>query len=153
LKIRIIGCGNLIAGDDGVGVRAVQELRKVVSGEIELIDGGVRGLDLLDYFLDMDKVIVVDAIALSGNKGDCYRFTMEEIRAMGRDNIISLHQIGVAEVLKIGLMLYPDRIAHNIILIGMEIGKVENEFSTELSLPVEKALPDLLTVILRELEN
>ncbi|HPZ08082.1 MAG TPA: hydrogenase maturation protease [Candidatus Eremiobacteraeota bacterium] len=148
-----MGCGNLIAGDDGLGLRVIQELREFVSSDVDLVEGEVRGLDLLDYFMDIDKVIVVDAVTFGGNKGDCYRFEVEELKNMSRDSLISMHQLGIAEVVKIGSMLYPDNISRKIILLGMEIEKVENRFSMELSSEVEKAISSMVELVLKELDE
>jgi len=120
---------------------------------VDLVEGEVRGLDLLDYFMDIDKVIVVDAVTFGGNKGDCYRFEVEELKNMSRDSLISMHELGIAEVVKIGSMLYPDNISRKIILLGMEIEKVENRFSMELSSEVEKAISSMVELVLKELDE
>lgn len=151
MNTRVIGCGNVIAGDDGVALLVMEELKKLSLPDVELIEGRILGLDLLDYFMDIDKVIVIDAVATGNRKGVLYRLEGKDIEAMSRDNIISLHQLGIAEVLKIGLMLYPDRIAGNIILIGIEIGHVENNFSTHVSSSVKETVPMAVKKVLEEI--
>ncbi len=151
MSIRVIGCGNIIAGDDGIALLVLEELKKLSLCDVELVEGRISGLDLLDYFMDTDKVIVIDAVATGNRKGVLYRLEGKDIEAMSRGNIISLHQLGIAEVLKIGLMLYPDRIAENIILIGIEIGHVENNFSMEVSSSVKETVPLAVEKVLEEI--
>ena len=151
MNTRVIGCGNIIAGDDGVALLVIEELKKLSLSDVELIEGRISGIDLLDYFMDIDKVIVIDAVATGNRKGVLYRLEGKDIEAMSRGNIISLHQLGIAEVLKIGLMLYPDRIAENIILIGIEIGHVENNFSMEVSSSVKETVPLAVEKVLDEI--
>jgi hydrogenase maturation protease len=151
MNIRVIGCGNVIAGDDGVGLMVIEELKKLSLPSVEIIEGGVFGLDLLDYFLDTDKVIVVDAVSTGNIKGGLCRIEKKDIEAMSRDNIISLHQLGIAEVMKIGSILYSDRMAENIILIGIEIGQLEDKFSLELSPSVKKTVPLAVEHVLKEI--
>ncbi len=152
MNTRIIGCGNIIAGDDGVALLVIEELKKLSLPSVELVEGRILGLDLLDYFMDTDKVIVIDAVATGNRKGVLYRLEGKDIEAMSRDNIISLHQLGIAEVLKIGTMLYADRISRNIILIGIEIGYVENNFSMEVSSSLKETVPLAVEKILEEID-
>ena len=151
MNTRVIGCGNVIAGDDGVGLLVIEELKKLSLPSVELVEGGISGLDLLDYFMDIDKVIVIDAVSTGNRQGILYRLEGKDIESMSRENIISLHQLGIAEVLKIGLILYPDRIAGNIILIGIEIGHMEHSFSTQVSSYVKETVPLAVEKVLEEI--
>lgn len=154
MSIKIIGCGNLIVGNDGLGIRIIEKLRSFsLPDYVELIEGGVRGINLLDYFIDVDKVIIVDAIITGNPPGTLYRFDLNEIEKMSRENITITHQIGIAETVKIGLKLYSDTIAKDIILIGMEIPEINNTFCLELSSLVEKKLPEMIELILKEIIN
>jgi len=154
LNMRIIGCGNVLVGDDGFGIRVIEALREMLLPEnVELIEGAVRGMELLDYFLNTDRVIIVDAVVLRGEPGEFYRLDLDDLLQMSRNCITNLHQIGIAEVLKVAMKLYPDELCRNILLIGVEVGRVENEFSMKLSSNLEKVLPDAIELILNEVKD
>lgn len=154
MKKRVIGCGNLIVGDDGLGVRVIEELRELSLPEnIELIEGAVRGINLLDYFMDTDKVIIVDAVNFGQEIGTIRRFDLQELEGMSKNTITTLHQIGISETVKLGLKLYPDDICRNIVLIGMEVGYIDKVFCMELSPKIKKLLPDLLDKVIQEIES
>ncbi|NYT18825.1 MAG: hydrogenase maturation protease, partial [Methanosarcinales archaeon] len=77
-SVRIIGCGNILMGDDGVGVRVVEALKKMECGILEgadILDAGVCGLDILNLLEGVDKVIIVDSMVGSGSakKGSILR--------------------------------------------------------------------------------
>ena len=152
--IRVIGCGNLLVGDDGFGIRVIEELRKKdLPGDVELLEGAVRGLNLIDYFLDADKVIIIDAVILGKEKGEFHRLVLDDLLKMSRDGITSLHQIGIAEVLTVATKLYTDQLCQNIVLIGVEVELVKNEFSMELSPEIKKVLPEAIELIIQEINK
>ena len=78
-RVRIIGIGNTLMGDDGVGVRVAEELlgRDLGAG-VDVVSGGTDGMALTSHFTDVETVIVVDAIAAADTPGSVYRFTPEE---------------------------------------------------------------------------
>ena len=63
-RISVLGLGNILLTDEGVGVHAVNAIKKkyAFSPEIEIIDGGVMGLDLLPIFQTQDKILIIDAV-------------------------------------------------------------------------------------------
>ena len=68
-QIRILGCGNLLMGNDGIGLKVVEALKKTELKELEgleILDAGVCGLDLLNLLDGVRKVIIVDAILVGG---------------------------------------------------------------------------------------
>jgi hydrogenase maturation protease len=154
LKIKIIGCGNTIAGNDGLGIRVIQELKSLTLPEdVELIEGGINGLDLLEYFMNTDRVIIIDAVILGDLPGTIYRLSLSEIEGMSKISITSLHQFGIAETVAIGMKLYPESMCSNIILIGVEIGKIEHSICEELSPEIINILPEVKNIIVKEIYN
>lgn len=100
MKIKIIGLGNILLKDEGIGVHAVNAVKEryTFSPEVEIIDGGTLGLDLLHFFEGTDKVLIVDAVDFKKAPG--YIGTIED------DDIpstlfakLSVHHIGLSDVL------------------------------------------------------
>jgi len=78
--ILVLGIGNLVMGDDGAGVRVVQELQKryVFPPHVEVMDGGTLGLDLLPKLEGIGRLLMVDAVETGGEPGTLVRLVGEE---------------------------------------------------------------------------
>ncbi len=107
--IRIIGIGNPLMGDDGVGIVAVQRLAAMELPEgVEVIDGGTVGLTLLDLLEGAQQVLLIDAVEMGKAPGELEIMALDEIRLEDADaGGISLHQTGLAQVLALGRELGP----------------------------------------------
>lgn len=148
-SVLILGVGNPLAGDDGVGVRAIDALAAAsdLPAGIRLLDVGVLGIDILAWIQPDEPVVILDAVHGSGSPGTLYRFGLDEIAAPARPRL-SVHDLGVAEALEAArLMGRPLRGT----LIGVEPARVE-AFTTGLSAPVAAALPALQAAAIREAE-
>jgi len=146
-SVLILGVGNPLAGDDGVGVRAIQELGE--AGElpegIRLLDVGVLGLDILAWIRPDETVVIVDAVHGPGRPGTLYRVELEEVD-VPRGPRLSVHDLGIADAVQAArLMGRPLRGA----LIGVEPACVQ-AFTAGLSPAVAAALPALQAAALRE---
>ncbi len=99
----VIGVGNLLRGDDGVGVRVAQALAEEGLPEgTEVIDAGTRGLDLLFEFGDAGHVVLIDAAEMGQTPGEARVFDAAALKGDGEVRLASLHGIGIAEVLALG---------------------------------------------------
>jgi hydrogenase maturation protease len=100
MKVRVIGVGNLLLGDEGVGVHAIRELERApLPPGVELVDGGTAGLGLLGFLDDADAVIFIDAAELKSPPGSFRRFRTEQVRDLCQDRELSLHETGLLNVL------------------------------------------------------
>jgi hydrogenase maturation protease len=98
-SILILGIGNILLRDEGVGVRVAEQLQKIPLPEnVEALDGGTSGADLLDIIAGLDKLIVVDAAESDRQPGTILKFTADDLAPPNQANI-SLHQFGLAETL------------------------------------------------------
>ena len=145
-RIRILGCGNPLMGDDGVGIRVIEELKKIQldqMDDVELIDAGVCGLDLLNLFEGASRVIIVDAVVSGAKIGSIHRFSGDEIKRAGLSDIFSVHDIGISDVLNIGehIQSMPD-----IVIFGIEIRNM-SKLSMELTPSVQNAVADAVELI------
>lgn len=118
-KIAILGLGNILLRDEGVGVHAIEALRKGYDfpENVELIDGGTMGLDLLPFIEGNEKLLVVDAVNLKEKPGTITVIMDGDIPALLSAKL-SIHQIGLSDVLyALKLMdITPPKIA----LIGIQ---------------------------------
>jgi|SaaInl4_150m_RNA_FD_contig_101_347499_length_1726_multi_5_in_0_out_0_3 hydrogenase maturation protease len=106
--IAVIGLGNLLMSDDGVGPRVCGELSKVMSdADVEYIDGGVCGLSLLEWIEGREQVIIIDAARMGWQPGDVVRFQPSDVReAIERPDAGRItHATGVLDVLRFGVAL------------------------------------------------
>jgi hydrogenase maturation protease len=102
-KTLILGLGNELLGDDGVGIMVVQELRRCLCGrnDLDFVEASVAGLALLDLLRGYRNVVVVDAIQTGGARpGQIYRLSEEDFCAT--ESPWSQHQMGLRTVLEMG---------------------------------------------------
>lgn len=146
----ILGLGNPLRGDDGIGPSVVEELAdRDLPEEVTLIDGGTGGLDLLRLLERWRRVVIIDAADVGRGPGEYVRFTPDEVRLVGVSASLSLHHAGLSEVLTLadalGLHL-PEMVIFGV--QPTEIGWKEG-----LSPAVEAALPTLADAVLEEIEG
>jgi hydrogenase maturation protease len=114
----LIGLGNLILGDEGVGVHAMRQLEAGYAFEpaVELVDGGTSGLDLLPLLKDQRRLLLIDALASDAPPGTIRVIRNQEIR-MALTEKVSLHHLGIADLLALAELL--DYAPPEIALIGI----------------------------------
>jgi hydrogenase maturation protease len=151
-KIVIVAVGNIILGDEGVGIHVLNRLRlQKLPREVELVEGGVGGLALLTYIRGANSAIFIDAVA--GRKpGRIHRLTEAELEREVKTILhpMSLHDIGLAETVKIGKTIYPGEMPEKIVIYGIEIGQLE-KYTTELSKEVDGSVDKVVKLIIDEL--
>jgi len=99
----VIGVGNLLRGDDGIGVRVAQALaREPLPEDVEVIDAGTRGLDLLFELGDAGRVVLIDAAEMGQTPGEARVFDPALLDGQAEVRFSCLHGIGIAEVLALG---------------------------------------------------
>ena len=144
IRTLILGLGNTLLGDDGIGVRVAEQLQGSVSGA-EVINGATAGLSLLEKINDYEKVVVVDAVEMGKIPGSIARFSAEELLRLPESQSFSLHEIGLVEVLKIGKSLSED--FNNVIIVGVQPKELNQQ---ELSSEVEKSIPEVIAMVKKE---
>lgn len=146
-SLLVLGLGNVLCGDDGLGVAAVKEIhrRYNVPESAQVLDGGTLGLSLLAYFDGNQDVILVDAITTDQEAGTFVRLEGDEVAPAVR-NSLSVHQIGVADL--IDALRLIDIYPRHLILLGLEPETLD--LWIEMSKPVEIMMPFLLERIVEE---
>ncbi|MHC1746416.1 MAG: HyaD/HybD family hydrogenase maturation endopeptidase [Negativicutes bacterium] len=99
-RITVLGVGNILLKDEGVGVRVVEEMtrRYTFPENVEVLDGGTLGMELMRFLLGTDKVIILDAIDGSLPPGSIYQFEKEAVKTYFREKV-SVHDLGIQDVL------------------------------------------------------
>ena len=148
--IMVLGVGNLLFTDEGVGIHAVQTLLEQYefSQNVSIEDGGVLGINLLGIISEADDLIVVDAIRNGGAPGTLYRLEGDDIpkRILAKN---SLHQVDLLEALTLCQAL--DKVPETVI-VGVEPEDIET-LGLELTPPVQKKMGDLIAMVLKELDR
>ena len=150
MKIAVVGVGNILLKDEGIGVKVVKELENKFSfpADITLIDGGTAGHHLVNMVVDFDVIIVVDAVQGGESPGTIYRFTMDQIPFEVTTHL-SVHQVGVQEALRQVKLLGKQQ---KVVFIGVEPQDI-SPWGMELSPVIEEKTPKLITLVLEELEK
>jgi len=131
----IVGLGNILLTDDGVGVHAVRKLREDTPEGVILAEVGTAVLDALDLFESVELVIAIDAVRAGGSPGSIYNFSIDEVNAQ---KTISLHELGIVEVMR----YLSAGSAPKIEIIGVEPAVID--YGMELSPVVRAVLPDVV---------
>jgi len=147
-KTLILGLGNLLLQDEGLGVRAIERLRQNNSlpEEVEILDGGTLGISLLPYFAGITDLLIVDAVDFDQPPGSMVRLEGEAIPATLLPKL-SMHQVGLQELLAAGYI--SGELPPRIVLLGLQPERVD--WGTELSPAIEGALDGLAQAVLEEL--
>ena len=153
--VRILGCGSLLMGNDGVGLKVIEALQKTELGSLEnleIADAGVCGLDLLNFFDGARKVIIVDAVLANSPAGSVHRLEGKDLIKFTEEplNLVSVHDLTITDVLRIGEQVQS---LPEIVVIGIEIGTVVTEATLEISPEVLKGLNEAIRLIKEEVSS
>ena len=141
-KISVIGIGNTLKADDGVGVRVAEELSSVDLGaDVDVVSGELAGMLLAPYFINSDHVIVVDAIDAGDTPGSVFRFLAEEGLPMLRSH--TSHGISVPELVTVARLSGSKA---EILIFAVQVEDVR-PMSEGLSAAVDAAVPDVAKMV------
>ncbi|MFY9780063.1 MAG: hydrogenase maturation protease [Candidatus Baltobacteraceae bacterium] len=138
--VLLLGIGNVLLADDGLGAwfAATFPTRRSIPPQLEVLDGGTLGLELLDRIAGRRALLVVDAVACGGSPGDLVRLEGAAIpAALARG--FSTHDVALADLLAAATLL--DCAPQSVVLHGIEPSALVA--GTEFSAPVRAALPAL----------
>jgi hydrogenase maturation protease len=144
----VIGVGNLLMKDEGIGIHAVKALQKMeLPDSVTLIDGGTSP-DVIACTRAGDKLIIIDAARAGGEPGAIYRFQPEDLEDSAGE-ILSVHDLGVPQNLR--LMLLAGSGPSRVVIIGIEPKEID--WGTELSAELESKIPEIIAVVLQEIKT
>ncbi len=150
MRIAVLGIGNLLLSDDGVGVHVIKKLQEEYEfpGSVELIDGGTKGLDLLPLFEGKDKILIVDAANFRKEPGTIDTVEGDKIPAF-LSSKLSVHQIGLPDTLFAAKLM--DITPAEMSLIGIQPKSMET--GVELSEEIKDRMEQLINKVLEKLNE
>ena len=149
-KTLVLGLGNILLCDEGVGVRVVERLQKLYEfpQEVQVLDGGTLALDLLPYVEDADRLLVIDALEMDAEPGTIARLEGDDVPAFLSVKI-SPHQMGLADLLAAARLR--DSYPGELVLWGVQPGALI--VGLDLSPPVAAQVKALVDKALIELNR
>lgn len=148
-KVRVLGLGNVLMGDDAVGPWVIEEL--LASWDfpegVEVVDVGTPGLDLVPYVADADTILIVDTVKSDGPPGRIRVYPREQLLARPAQPRLSPHDPGLAEVLF--ALTLAGSAPRDVVLIGVVPGAVE--MGVGLSPAVRDAVPRAAAMVVERL--
>ncbi|MGD8566308.1 MAG: hydrogenase maturation protease [Candidatus Bathyarchaeota archaeon] len=152
MKTIVLGIGNPILGDDGVGVHVANELKKHINDPNITIDDAITGgMNLLDLILGYDKAIIIDAVKTEdGEKGEVKRIPLGDFSTMHSCNP---HDVSLIEAIEMAKKMGEERIPPEIIVIGVMMKEIPCEFGEKLSKKIATAVPKAVEMTLNEIKK
>jgi len=149
-SLLVIGCGNLLAADDGVGLHVVRSLKEVkLPSGVKVIEAGCPGLNLLDLWEGAHRVILVDAVMSGAPPGTVHCFDASLLPP--REVMpVSSHGINVIDAVELAKKL--GKLPKQVLIVGVEI-LTEEAFIEELSSEVAAAVPRARDRLLEEIKK
>ncbi len=146
--IVVIGIGNLLAQDDGIGVHAVRYLLGKLPEDVELLEGSTYAADLLPALEGRRLVIIIDGFDAGEEPGAVFRLSPADISARPGAASLSVHDFGVAEMLASARLL--GRCPDEVVIFGVQVKGLET--GAELSGELVRTLPALHRLVREEIE-
>lgn len=150
IKIVVLGCGNIFAGDDAVGIEVLRELEKhPLPEEVTLYEAGAPGLGMLDLMFGSDRAVIVDAVLADGTPpGRVLRWREADVPRKATPPL-SVHDIGVRDALDFGRKAMPEGLPEEVVIIGITVANVE-PWHAGLDPAVAAAVPRAAEAVRRE---
>jgi hydrogenase maturation protease len=149
-QITILGVGNILLGDEGVGVRVIERLDQQYQfpDNVQILDGGVLGIRLMGVIGSTDILIVVDAVKNQQPPGTLYRLADEEVprRVLAKQ---SMHQLDLPEVLALCSAI--DKTPRTVV-VGVEPEDITS-MNVELTPTIAGKVDELVGMVLTELDH
>ena len=150
MRVIVLGVGNILLSDEGIGVRAIEKLQQEFNlpPEVVIVDGGTTGMEMLEDLSNADHIIIIDAVRSGKAPASLVRLAGDQVPVFFKTKL-SPHQIGLSDVLAT-LELIGEQ-PGGITVIGVE--PVSLETAMQLSPQVEARLPELVAMVIAELRQ
>jgi hydrogenase maturation protease len=148
VKTAVVGVGNLLMGDEGVGVHVAEKLKSAgLPPEVAVLDGGTHFSGLETELNGAKKLIIVDAVLGGAAPGTIYRFRLDELEDEAEDVKLSVHDAGLVE--KLRLSQFAGFSPEQVVVIGVEPARIE--WNTGLSEEVAEKVPEIIEAVMAEI--
>ncbi len=150
IGVLVLGLGNVLLGDDGLGAAAIAALTRDyrIPAGVQLEDGGTLGLALLSMLTESEHVILVDAVRTEDPPGTLVRVDGADVMDAVRDRL-SPHQVGVADLLDAARLI--DRYPASVTLVGLVPEVID--LAVTRSRAVEAKVEELVAAVVHEVET
>ncbi len=150
-KIAILGVGNILEKDDGVAIYATKYLEEnyIFKPNIDIINGGVEGINLLNLFMEYQHIIILDAIEIDDEVGSIYHIPSQELTGYGL-NSGGAHEIGVLQCFDILELMDKNIPESSVVGIIPKVIDVEIGLSDTIYKKFDTYIDTILTIIKKE---
>ena len=150
MRIVVLGVGNTLLSDEGIGVRAIEKLQLdyILPPEVVVIDGGTTGMEMLEDLSNADHLIIIDAVRSGRTPTSIVRLADEQVPVFFKTKL-SPHQIGLSDVL--ATLAFIGEQPGGVTIYGVE--PVSLETGMDLTPQVEARLPELMELVVTELRE
>ncbi len=148
-SVLILGIGNILQSDDGLGIHIVNHITQNIElpDDVEAIDGGTAGFDLIPLLRGREKIIIVDALRVDDEPGAIYRFKPEDARKSRAS--FSLHEVGIIEVIDMLRLLGENPLIEIIGVVPEDIDTLNMDISPS----VRRSIPHAIIQIMDAVTN
>jgi hydrogenase maturation protease len=145
----VLGVGNLLLSDEGVGVHVAKKLMEMeLPPGVQAVEGGTDGFRLMNVVTEADRLIIVDAVKGGEAPGSIYRFDIKDAPTYPDVYKTSVHQIGILEVVHLSELVGK---TPETVIIGVEPASLE--MGMELSTEVAAKLPRIIELVFEEIKH
>lgn len=149
-KTLILGIGNTIRGDDGIGIRVARKLKQILPPQYTIKELSSAGLDLMEAIAGFKKAILIDAVQTTGGvPGHVYHLSPQEFQYSS--SVLSFHALDLNQVIEIGKKLMEGKMPR-IEVLAVETPRL-NEFSENLSPALEDQFDKIVEIIKNKVEK
>ena len=153
MKTLLIGLGNPILGDDGVGWRVVENVKEDldVASQVNVACLSLGGISLMEHMIGFQRAVLVDAFISDENIGSVFVYKLDEIPNYSAFHVSSAHDMTLQSAIELGKWMGAV-LPTEIIVVGIATRRIV-DFGEELSPPVEQAIPRAMEIVLGLLRN
>ena len=148
MRVVVLGIGNILLSDEGVGVRVIERLDQTyrLPSEVEIIDGGTCGMEMLEQLEDLDALIVVDCVRFGQPPATPVLLKGDDVPVFFKTKL-SPHQVSLSDVLASLELL--DAMPKEIVVLGVE--PISLELGMEMTPTIAEQVPVLVEMAVAEL--
>jgi len=152
MKTIIVGIGNPILCDDGVGIHVAQQLKHhITDPQVTIDEAFTGGMNLLDLLIGYERAILIDAVKTQdAKKGEVKRFSLQDMSSVHSCNP---HDVSLLQALQLAENIGEKNIPRDITIIGILMKETPCEFGETLSSEIAEAVPKAVEMALTELDK
>jgi len=149
VKLQVVGLGNELRGDDGIGPRMINELQYgPFAQSMKLVNAGADAFIVLEYLRQENPVVIIDCAQMGKQSGEVVCFDADQSSLAQMDKLISMHGFGLSEIYQMATAIGPVAPCK---IIGIQPKSIE--FNTGLSPEVENSIKKIENLVIEEIKR